>query len=506
MNDPTKTDKTQSEEETRDPLTDSVDEVQAEPSPHQSGFRARLRSFLIRMQRNPPVKKELTKDRTRSLTLLIGASVAAVLLFLGVLSNPARSPMHDVATRTPNLGKPSTGAPSTPAQGSVTPLLNADVQSNNSNSDQLSPADIRGTSRSSSEPDEIGGAERGPTNRATVGLPRRVTTSTEPLNAAPIVRPDPSADYRTNSTGAPTYSYGGSAGLRAGADSSRTYGYSGAPITPTDTRPDSPSSVKSSIVFVRTTSSTAPIGSRTAATIPVTETSLLPPGTRLAARLEAAATTAVKTPVVASIEYNYERDGVVIVPAGAKVIGDVQQASAEGYVSVRFHTLQMPNGREEKIEGTGVALDQTPLKGQVTGKNTGKKIVSRTLSGVGTIAAYMVGAGGAGLNRTITNETLLRDRVAGNIGLAGEQELMNAASAQNISVTIPANTRFYVVLQKAAVNSTPPLTSQTAGNGNTAQSGGLPTVQEIRELMELRREINRMYQESNTARPQEEKQ
>ena len=505
MNDPTKIDKTQSEEEMRDPSTDRVDDVQAEPSPHETGFRARLRSFLIRMQQKPPVKKELTKDRTRSLTLLIGASVAAVLLFLGVLSNPARSPMHDVATRTqPNLGKPNTGSPSTPAQGSVTPLLNADVQSNNTNSDQLSPADIRGTSRSSSEADEIGGREPGSTNRATVGLPRRVTATTEPLNAAPIVRPDPSADYRTNSTGAPTYSHGGSVGLRAGADSSRTYGYSGAPLAPTDTRPDSPSSVKSSIVFVRTTSSTAPIGSRTAATIPVTETSLLPPGTRLVARFEAATTTAVKTPVVASIEYNYERDGMVIVPAGAKAIGDVQQASAEGYVSVRFHTLQMPNGREEKIEGTAVALDQRPLKGQVTGKNTGKKIVSRTLSGVGTIAAYAVGAGGAGLNRTITNETLLRDRIAGNIGLAGEQELMNAAYAQNISVTIPANTRFYVVLQKAAVNSTTPPTSQTAGN--TAQSGGLPTVQEIRELMELRREINRMYQESNTARPQEEKQ
>jgi hypothetical protein len=111
--------------------------------------------------------------------------------------------------------------------------------------------------------------------------------------------------------------------------------------------------VKSSIVFVRTTSSTAPIGSRTAAATPVTETSLLPPGRRLVARLEAAATTAVKTPVVASIEYNYERDSMVIVPAGAKVIGDVQQASAEGHVAVRFHTLQMPNGREEKIERHG---------------------------------------------------------------------------------------------------------------------------------------------------------
>src|SRR5262249_42790188 len=186
----------------------------------------------------------------------------------------------------------------------------------------------------------------------------------------------------------------------------------------------------------------------------------------------------------------------------AKVIGDVQQASAEGYVSVRFHTLQMPNGREEKIEGTGVALDYRPLKGEVSGKNTGKKVLSRTLSGVGTIAAYVVGGGGTGLTRTITGETLLRDRVAGNIALAGEQELMNAAYAQNISVTVPANTRFYVVLQKAAVNTPAPTASSQSAERPT-QSLGIPTAQELRELMNLRREINGMYQESNGARPPE---
>jgi hypothetical protein len=193
------------------------------------------------------------------------------------------------------------------------------------------------------------------------------------------------------------------------------------------------------------------------------------------------------------------------VPAGAKAIGDVQQASTEGFLSVRFHTLQMPNGREEKIEGTGVALDHRPLKGEISGKNTGKRILSRTLSGVGTIAAYVVGGGGSGLTRTITGETLLRDRVAGNIALAGEQELMNAAYAQNISVTVAANTRFYVVLQKAAVN-TPAPTASSQNGERPAQSLQMPTAQELRELMDLRREINRMYQESNGTRPPEGRQ
>ena len=254
-------------------------------------------------------------------------------------------------------------------------------------------------------------------------------------------------------------------------------------------------------MFVRAAGANTVVNSRPATTTPFSASTLLEPGTRLVARLEVAATTAVKTPVVASIEYNYERDGMVVVPAGTKAIGDVQQASAEGYLTVRFHTLQMPNGREEKIEGTGVALDQKPLKGEVSGKNTGKKVLSRTLSGVGTIAAYVVGAGGVGLNRAITGETLLRDRVAGNVALAGEQELTNVAYSQNISVTVPANTRFYVVLQKAATSTTTPAPSRTAEPA--PQSGEIPTVQELRELMDLRREINRMYQESNATRPPE---
>jgi hypothetical protein len=53
---------------------------------------------------------------------------------------------------------------------------------------------------------------------------------------------------------------------------------------------------------------------------------LLPPGTRLVARLESAVSTRVKEPVVAVIEYNFERGGEIVVPAGAKAIGQLRQA------------------------------------------------------------------------------------------------------------------------------------------------------------------------------------
>jgi type IV secretory pathway VirB10-like protein len=222
---------------------------------------------------------------------------------------------------------------------------------------------------------------------------------------------------------------------------------------------------------------------------------LLPPGTRLIARVDAAATSALQTPVVASIEYNYERDGAIAVPAGSKVIGEVRQASTDGYVDVRFHTLQTPDGRPITIDATATSLDLKPLKGTVTGKNTGKRILSRTLSGVGTIAAYVVGGGG-GLSGAVTGETLLRDRVAGNIALAGEEQLRNAAYMQNIAVTLPANMRFYVVLQKSTASPSPSVSSASDVSVPRPQAE-LPTVQELRELMDLRREINRMYQESN---------
>jgi len=62
-------------------------------------------------------------------------------------------------------------------------------------------------------------------------------------------------------------------------------------------------------------------------------------GTRLRARLESVASTAVRTPVLAVIEYNYERDGEIVVPAGAKVAGHMQGADRSGYVHIEFRLV-----------------------------------------------------------------------------------------------------------------------------------------------------------------------
>ena len=67
-------------------------------------------------------------------------------------------------------------------------------------------------------------------------------------------------------------------------------------------------------------------------------------GTRLRARLESAASTAVRTPVLAVIEYNYERDGEIIVPAGARAVGHIRNGDRSGYVDAQFDSLLMPDG------------------------------------------------------------------------------------------------------------------------------------------------------------------
>lgn len=476
-------------------ISDPADHEGTESIPASSGLRERVRKLLEGAQQgNPGAKRESAKDRTRSLVMLIGGGIGAVLLFIGVFSTPTTRSIQQTGGRsTPDLGRAGDSRQAVAPRGSVTPLLNADVQSEAGHSDQLSPADIQGTSSRASDPQE----SVVPETRFSPIPGASTVTSTRP--DGPKLPSPPGSDslpaYRLNSAGTPTFSYGAPPpASTAAAELPGTFSQLAAPHSPAENRYGSPASVKSSIVYVRSTE--PPVQRASPQTVPAIsiENTLLPPGTRLLARLDVAATTAVKMPVVASVEYNYERDGIIVVPAGSKVFGEIQQASSGGYLDIRFHTLQIPNGREEKIEGIAVALDQKPLRGDVSGRNTGKKVLSRTLAGVGTVAAYVVGAGGAGLNRSITGETLLRDRLAGNIALTGEQELTSAAYSQNISVTVPASTRFHVVLQKTAVAVAPALSQSPPV---PARSAEIPSVQELRELMDLKREISRMYQDTS---------
>ena len=193
-------------------------------------------------------------------------------------------------------------------------------------------------------------------------------------------------------------------------------------------------------------------------------------------------------------------------PAGTKAFGDLQQANRNGNIGIRFHTLQMPDGTTEKIDATAMSLTYGPFKGSVSGSNGSKRFLVRSMTGVGTMAAYLVGGPGGfgGVNGQLNNSVLLRERIASNAGLAGEQEMSSLAYNENIVVTVPGNTRFFLVLQQEAGDK-PGSRALPGGLRNTTQiaadgSSSLPSAQELRELIELKTELNRMYGQAATTR------
>jgi len=101
------------------------------------------------------------------------------------------------------------------------------------------------------------------------------------------------------------------------------------------------------------------------------------------------------------------------------------------------------------------------------------------------------------------------DQQARQLAIMGEQELMRLAYNQNIVVTLPGNTRFYIVLQDAAIAKQSVLAPAAgpAARTNIASAGvqALPTAAELRELISLKDELNRMYREvaaTRTSDPQ----
>jgi hypothetical protein len=283
------------------------------------------------------------------------------------------------------------------------------------------------------------------------------------------------------------------------------------PPAPAPSKSDSDALTKPSLVFVRSQSHGAASGAGPVRPQPAVAVSravpLLPVGTKLVARLQSAVSSAVKAPVVATIEYNYERDGEIILPAGTRAFGALQQANQQGQVGIQFHGLQLPDGRSEPINGSAMSLEHGPLKGDVNGRNRGRRVLVRSLTGIGTVAAYMVGGRG-GVNGLggLDNSVLLRERVASNVAMAGEQEMMRLAYQQNIVVTVPGNTRLYIVLHEGAISPetggplTSPSPTSAAASFATADARGMPTTEELRELIDLKRELQRIEREVAASR------
>ena len=442
-----------------EPQNEEGTQVRARPA-----WREIFRQAFDKARREQPVtnRRDLGRDRSRSLFLLAGATIAVLLLFLGVFSsNTAKKTTDGRRPGVSDLGRRVTpGQEVTEQTGSVTPLLNAQTgQQEAQGKPDVTPEDVGRTAR--------------PIQPSTGIQSKPVTAPVDgnrgPYSLGKIDFSDPAT--RQHTPGAST---------------------SSAPSVSDDLK-------KPSLVFVRSMQSAALNANTGSTSVALAESPVtpdLPAGTRLVARLESVVNSAIKAPAVAAIEYNYERDGQIVVPAGAKALGSLQQADRSGYVAIRFDTLQMPDGSSEKIEATAMSFTYGPLKGNVSGRKTGTRFLVRTFTGLGTAATYLVGAGGGnGFNGPLSQSALLRDRIATNIGIAGDQELNSLAFNQNIVVTVPGNTRFYIVVGKGTMSreeEARPAARQQVSNTQ------LSTTEELRQLMQLRRELSEMVQQSGT--------
>jgi hypothetical protein len=452
-----------------------------------------------------PIEKA-TRDRMRPVLLGVLAVAVVVVILLGLFSSPlSKKRQQEVAEhRTPNLGRPLVPDPSRSqpdgADRSVTPLLGIDVQSQSDSSRSLV-----------TESDLQGSRTRNPMHTAD---PRSMQTSPAPAPISPTPPAQSLSRAGVSGTTSSPYElrqteFSDAAGRRreslAEVESRIAHLELQAHTREArSTRPPiSDSLAKPSLVYVHNPTT----GPATATPRPLSgeleaqDSHLpfdLPTGMRLLARLQSTITTAVVTPVVAMIEYNYERNGEIVVPAGSKVFGKLEQADRSGHVGVKFDTIQRPHGTTYKIEGVAQGLDSGPLRGRVEGKKNVTRFLSRAATGLGVVASQAVGLRG-GINGPISNGVLIRDRLANNIAQAGDQQMQQLALSTNIRVTVPSNIRFYVVLQKpvgmmANAKVSHELASSSSGLPGYPTDSAPLTRAELEELRNLKAEFKRLMQ------------
>ncbi len=354
----------------------------------------------------------------KSKLLLLGGGFAVAVLFFVFTALVGKSPKRQMGAKAPtHQGKQQV---TQQTKGSVTPLMETVRNPAPDNSGgQLGPNDIRRT-RSSEAKQPPSTNAPSPTNQVT-------------------------AKPKTGSSLASIPSF---ADTQQRWEDPQPYGTAAAALTSSpQAQSQQQSSLKEpSLIFVRSEIqnrvAAAAEGSSGAGEFPVLD---MAPGSRIQAKLQTQISSAVQAPVVAIVEYTYAIGDRVLVPAGARVYGQLQQADPSGLVSVKFDEIELLDGAREKIEAIGTDLDLGPIKGDVTGKNTGKNLLVRGAQGMGSLLAEIAGNN---TSAAFSEGDMLRERVAQNVGTAGDSEIMNLNAKSHVVVSVPADTKIYVVFTK----------------------------------------------------------
>ncbi len=240
--------------------------------------------------------------------ILLGTGLAVAVLFFVFTAIVGKSSKKSVPVR--QVSEQAKQEPDKPPRGSVTPLMETvRAPAPDNTAGQLGPGDIRRTRT----PDNSSGAKPNAGKPAVVrslgNVPSFADTQQKWEDPAP---------------------------------------YSGGPAAETPQTPQN-SLKEASLVFVRSVAQSpvlaAPKINPDEDGTPRLE---LTPGTRIQAKLETQISSAVLAPVVAVVEYTYAIGDRIIVPAGARVYGRLQQADRSGLVSVIFDEIELLDGAREK--------------------------------------------------------------------------------------------------------------------------------------------------------------
>jgi hypothetical protein len=340
---------------------------------------------------------------------LLGGGLLAAVLFFALTAIIGKSPAKNGAAK-----KLSPQQETSQHKGSVTPLMETvrTPDSENANG-QLGPGDIKRT-------------------RSTDGAAAIWKTGKPPAGSK-------------SATGDTLGSVPSFSDTQQKWEEPRPYGES-APASAAQTQQQQNALKEPSLIFVRSAVQNQTTGTARDALggddAPLLD---MAPGTRIQAKLETQISSAVEAPVVAVVEYTYAIGDRIVVPAGARVYGQFQQADRNGYVNVKFDEIELLDGVREKIEAVATDLDLGPIKGTVYGKNTGRNFLVRTAAGIGSVAAMLVGNN---TSSSFSEDDLIRERVAQNVGNAGDSNIMNMAINSRLVVSVPADTKIYVVFTK----------------------------------------------------------
>jgi Bacterial conjugation TrbI-like protein len=371
-------------------------------------------------RRKPHATREGVDGKTgieKSKLILLGGGLLVAVLFFVFTSLVNHSPSMKKASGKKANNPTELQAPGQ-SKGSVTPLMETarnDVQENASG--QVRPGDIKRTSTPASGAGEIAGAALPRKSRA-VSAP-----SVDTLGAVPSFSDTQQKWEETQPYGETSPSHTSSVQTQQSQNALK----------------------EASLVFVCVPTQSQASSAAAHPTVDAAPVLEMTPGARIEAKLETQISSAVQAPVVAVVEYTYAVGDRIVVPAGARVYGQMQQADRSGFVGVKFDEIELLDGQREKIEAIGAGLDLGPIKGTVYGKNTGKNFLIRAASGIGSLAATLVGNNSSA---AFSEGDLLRERISENIGDAGDSELMSLNLTSRVVVSVPADTKIYIVFTK----------------------------------------------------------